>query len=1004
MAICGQCGRESPDDFGFCPGCGAPLGATPVAREVRKVVTVLFCDLTGSTEIGDRTDPEALRSLMRRYYETARVVLERHGGTVEKFVGDAVMAVFGIPVATEDDALRAIRAAVELRDTVHALGLEARIGVNTGDVVAGEGDTLVTGDAVNVAARLEQSAGAGEILLGDATMRLVRDAGTMEPVDLSLKGKAGHVTAHRLVALDPAAAGFARRFDSPLVGRERERERLRADFADAVASRACRLFTLIGPAGVGKSRLVADFLDGVGEAATVARGRALSYGEGITYWPLVEMLIQLGVEPSEAIRSSPADTQLATRAIFERLAEERPLVLVIDDLQWAEAPLLDMVEHIVDWSRDAPIFVLCIGRPELLDVRPGWGGGKVNATALLLEPLGEAESTALADGLLAGLDLDAETRARILAIAEGNPLFLEEMAALAREADGTVSVPPTIRALLQARLDTLNEAERAVIERGAVEGKVFHRGAVTALAPESSRDGVPGQLLALVRKELVRPDRSQIVGDDAFRFRHLLIRDTAYDSLPKAVRAELHERFAEWLDAHGDLLEQDELVGYHLEHSAQFRGELEPDDPRAVELGARAAARLGRAGVAALERGDTHAATGLLSRAHALLAEGAERRRIIPDLVQALVMRGERARTDAFLDELDRGDDVDQAHALALRLLIDPLKGGETIAELDALLAIASDIAHASGDPLLIGRCAHARGWLAWTACQTTRARQGFLEAFDAYGTAGRRDEQLAVAGMINASAAFSGTSIPRMRSDLLSITRILRAGGGPLALAQATLLERRLDFMAGECTYEDVLEATESLGTLLRQTGSEGRYSHEQGFLVTAAALDGRLEEAARLDTERTEAFQRMGDMSVYANALGDVAIHRARLGDADGAMDAVERARAVVRDEDIADRIMIDLGEAMARATRGEVTTARALIDRARATAEGIDMVLIEDQIDEIDALVSLAAGDVERARRLAAGLVEASERRGGMRVAEARRRQLLEPAIAAAHRAAR
>ena len=998
MAICGQCGRESPDDFGFCPSCGAPLPGAPAAREVRKVVTVLFCDLTGSTEIGDRTDPEALRALMRRYYETARVVLQRHGGTVEKFVGDAVMAVFGIPIATENDALRAVRAAVELRDTVHGLGLEARIGVNTGDVVAGEGDTLVTGDAVNVAARLEQAAGAGEILLGAGALSLVRDAVTAEPVELTLKGKAGTVTAHRLIALDATAAGVSRRMEQPLVGRERERDRLRADFADAVASRTCRLFTLIGPAGVGKSRLVADFLETVGDTATVARGRALSYGEGITYWPLVEMLIQLGIEPADAIRSSPADTQLATRAIFEATAEQRPLVLVIDDLQWAEPPLLDLVEHIVDWSRDAPIFLLCIGRPELLDVRSGWGGGKVNASALLLEPLGEAESTVLADSLLAGIDLDVETRARILAIAEGNPLFLEEMAALAREADGTVSVPPTIRALLQARLDTLNDAERAVIERGAVEGKVFHRGAVTALAPESTRDGVPGQLLALVRKELVRPDRSQIVGDDAFRFRHLLIRDTAYDSLPKAVRAELHERFAEWLDAHGDLLEQDELVGYHLEHASQFRRELQPDDPQVAELGARAADRLARAGVAALERGDAYAATGLLSRAHALLTDGAEGRRLIPDLVQALVMKGDHPRTDALLDELDRGDELDRANAVALRLFIDPLKGGETLAQLDARLDVASKAAEASGDPLLVGRCAHARGWLAWTACQATLAREGFLEAFRAYGAAGRRDEQLAVAGMIGASAAFSGTPIRQMRSDLVPVTKILRAGGGPLALAQATLLEARLGFVAGERSYEDVRAATEEFGMLLRQTGSEGRYAHEQGFLVTAAARMGRLEDAARLDLERTDALLRIGDMSVYANALGDLAIHRARLGDVDGALDAVERARAVVRDEDIADQIMVDLGEAMARAARGELATARTLLDRARATAKGIDMVLIGDQIDEVDALVCLVAGDAHQAHRLAARLVESSERRGAIRFAEAYRRDLLEPALAA------
>jgi class 3 adenylate cyclase len=677
VAVCAQCGRESPDDFGFCPGCGAPLAPVPERRDVRKVVTVLFCDLTGSTAIGDRTDPEPLRALMSRYYDSARAVLERHGGTVEKFVGDAVMAVFGIPVSTENDALRAVRAAVELRDGVHGLGLEARIGVNTGAVVAGERDTLVTGDAVNVAARLEQAAGPGEILLGAETVGLVRDAVEVEPVELALKGKPDAVAASRLLRLDAAAAGVARRLDRPLVGRARERERLRADFADAAAGPTCRLFTLIGPAGVGKSRLVADFLEHVGDSATVARGRALSYGEGITYWPLVEILIQLGLDPEDALRSSPADTQLATRALLERVAAERPLVVVLDDLQWAEAPLLDLVDHLADWSRDAPLFLLCVARPELLDVRPGWGGGKLNATSILLEPLADDEAAALADELLDGVALDGETRLRILATAEGNPLFLEEMAALARESNGGVDVPPTIQALLQARLDTLEPPDRAVIERGAVEGKVFHRGAVTALAPEPLRDDVPQRLLSLVRKELVRPDRSQLPGDDAFRFRHLLIRDAAYESLPKAVRAELHETFAEWLDGHAELVEQDEIVGYHLEQAAESRRALDASDERAAELGERAAARLVAAGTAAFDREDLHAVRNLLGRAVALLPEGPSRRAVIPDLADALAGSGDDERVAELLAELEQGDERDRAVAAAIRIGRDPIAAGE---------------------------------------------------------------------------------------------------------------------------------------------------------------------------------------------------------------------------------------------------------------------------------------------------------------------------------------
>ena len=404
-------------------------------REQRKVVTVLFCDLVGSTKLGESTDPEALRARMRRYFEDLRAVLERHGGSVEKFVGDAVMAVFGIPVAHEDDALRAVRAAVEMRAAVAEHGLDARIGVNTGEVVVGGADeTLVTGDAVNVAARLEQAAPSGEILIGAETRALVRDAVRTEALEpLDLKGKSRPVEAHRLVAVLDDAAPIARNLGAALVGRERERQRLWRVFEDSVADRTCQLFTLLGPAGMGKSRLVADFLERVADDADVLRGRCLSYGEGITYWPLVEMLVPLDIDPESVVVSTPAETRVAFRRLLEARAAARPQVAVIDDLQWAEAEFVDLVEHVADLSRDAPIFLLCVARNELLDTRPDWGGGKLNATSLLLEPLGDAECAILIDNLLGERELDAAARERITAASGGNALFVEEMVAMARE-------------------------------------------------------------------------------------------------------------------------------------------------------------------------------------------------------------------------------------------------------------------------------------------------------------------------------------------------------------------------------------------------------------------------------------------------------------------------------------------------------------------------------------------------------------------------------------------
>ena len=571
---------------------------------------------------------------MRGCGGTSRIFASSSSGTVaavEKFVGDAVMAVFGIPVSHEDDALRAVRAAAEMRAAIAEHGLEARIGVNTGEVVVGgEGETLVTGDAVNVAARLEQAAPNGEILIGAETRLLVRDAVRVEPVEpLALKGKSEPVEAFRLLEVISDAAPLARHPETPLVGRERERQRLWRDYEDAVADRTCRLFTLLGPAGIGKSRLVADFLERIGDSADVLRGRCLSYGEGITYWPLVEILIAIGIEPDSIIGTSPPETQLAFRRLLEARAAERPQVVVIDDLQWAEPVFVDLVEHVADMSRDAPIFLLCIARTELLDARPGWGGGKLNATSLLLEPLGADECAELMDRLVTDAPLDAELRERITSASAGNPLYVEEMLAMVREhgGDGEIVVPPTIHALLQARIDSLEGDVRVVMERGSVEGEIFHRGSVAVLAPDPVRPAVESHLATLVRKELIRSTSPTFPEDEGFRFRHLLIRDAAYESLPKATRAELHERFADWLATH-DLVERDEIVGYHLEQAHRYRIELDAGRPGAH--GARATARPSDSAppdVGAMERGDWGAARRLLRRALTILPEGSDARR-----------------------------------------------------------------------------------------------------------------------------------------------------------------------------------------------------------------------------------------------------------------------------------------------------------------------------------------------------------------------------------------
>jgi class 3 adenylate cyclase/tetratricopeptide (TPR) repeat protein len=575
----------------------------------RKVVTVLFCDVVGSTALGESVDPEALQALLARYFERMSGIVEAHGGTVEKFIGDAVMAVFGVPIVHEDDALRACRAAVEMRDALPELGVEGRIGVNTGEVLTGTEERLATGDAVNVAARLEQAAAAGEVLIGGETLALVASAVEVgEERALELKGKGQPVAAHPLLAVREAAE---RSHASRFVGRARELEQLTDAWDRALAGPRCELVTVVGDPGVGKSRLIAEALEQVD--ARVVRGGCLSYGEGITYWPVVEVVKQLDALPSDdaaatAIRSLLGENDVGSGTdeigwAFRKLLEQQaPLVVVFDDIQWAEETFLKLVESIALLSVGAPLLLLCMARPELLDRRPGW------PAVLRLEPLPENEA-----GALVGNDVPDEVRERIVRASGGNPLFLTEMAALGEGAE----IPATLRALLAARLDQLDEAERRVLERGAVEGELFHRGTVQALAPEETE--VMPRLAGLVRRDLVRPDRAQLPGEDAYRFRHLLIRDAAYDALPKATRAELHQRFSDWLEEHGrNLVELDEILGYHLEQAALYLAELGQPDAALAE---RASALLVTAGERLYWRNDIPAAHSLLSRAMALVDE-----------------------------------------------------------------------------------------------------------------------------------------------------------------------------------------------------------------------------------------------------------------------------------------------------------------------------------------------------------------------------------------------
>jgi class 3 adenylate cyclase len=695
VLVCPSCGQENPKGFRFCGLCAAPLPAEGAAG-VRKTVTILFCDLVGSTSMGDRSDPELLREAMGRYHAELRTILERHGGTVEKFIGDAAMAVFGIPQVHEDDALRAVRAADEIRHAVGRLNLQARIGINTGEVFAGKGETLVTGDAVNVAARLEQAAQSGQVLIGETTERLVRDGIRAEPVEpLVLKGKAEPVPAYRLVELLPGIPAFSRPIDAPFVGRDRELETLKRALARAVDEWSPQLTTILGPPGIGKSRLARELIHQ--SDARILVGRCLSYGQGITYWPLAEIVSEVGDlrsvldDDSEAeLAASRIEVALGTaqatasseeiawgfRKLFESLARENPLIVVVDDIHWAEATLLDLIEYLASFTRDAPLLLLCVARPDLFEFRPGWAAPKPNAALVTLEPLANDETETLVDELR---DVPDDTKSRIVKAAEGNPLFVEQLLAMHAEGgNGELDIPPTLQALLAARIDRLGPEERAVVECASIEGRLFHRGSVTELLPEQERPLVGSHLMTLVRKEFIRPDRGLIRGDDAFRFGHVLIRDAAYESIPKRSRADLHERFADWMESSlgGDAPE--EIVGYHLEQAFRYRAELGQLDATTHALGRRASERLGVGARRAFARIDTPAAVNLISRAVSLLPPNDPARiELVPTMRVMQGIGGDLTWAhDVLREAIAAGDEGVKAHALVqrsfLRLFTEP--------------------------------------------------------------------------------------------------------------------------------------------------------------------------------------------------------------------------------------------------------------------------------------------------------------------------------------------
>jgi class 3 adenylate cyclase/tetratricopeptide (TPR) repeat protein len=955
MRTCAACGEENPDRFRVCGMCGADLPIPDVAGETRKTVTVLFADVTGSTTLGERLDPESLRAVMSRFFERMQEVVERHGGTVAKLLGDAIMAVFGIPSVHEDDALRAVRAATDMHAALtdvnrelserFGVALGVRIGVNTGEVLAGNpvaSQDLVIGDAVNVAARLEEAAGPGETVIGRQTWRLVRDGVRAEPIEpLALKGKSEPVQAYRLLEVLPGAEAVARHLDVPMVGRERQLGRLLDAFESAAADRSTHLVTLLGPPGVGKSRLAEELVNRVRDRAMVVRGRCLPYGEGITYWPVIEIVTQAaGLTPEDGpdaaiakildlVRDEPeaqavaervaetigamepgGDLAWAIRAFLEALARARPLVAVFDDIHWAEPMLLDLIEHVGTWSRDAPILLVCMARPDLLEARPAWAGGAPNAATLTLEPLSEDESERLIDQLL-GAVLDPTVRSRVASASEGNPLFAEELVSMLlddgriRRENGhwapaddlhTLSAPPTIQALLAARVDRLPAEERVVLERASVVGTTFNQAFLDSLVPDTLRAAVPTHLRSLLRRDLIRPDRDSTAGPDGYRFRHLLIRDAAYERLPKAHRAQLHEAVAAMLEgAVGQrAAEVEEIVGYHLERAVVLLRELGTEGR--PDLARRAAEHLAAAGHRAYARADGHAASNLLGRAAALLPlDDPERVALLPHLGAALGDIGALDRARATYEEAARlgaarGDLGTEWHARValadLRYSTDP--DGVNAAETRAEMAEAIRHFEALGHHLGLALASFVQGKAAMTFAEL---RVSALQAIEHARMAGR-PRQVADGWGVAAFASTLGTT-PVEDGIRLCEAGIADAG---MNLLQASWM---LTEMAGLLVMVDRVEEAEAAAdrgaALQQQLGYAFGMAGTDWFRGTRARQLGRLEEAHRLLGDSAERMAESGERLYTALAFGEQSHVQNDLGRFEEALATAERAQAL-------------------------------------------------------------------------------------------------------------
>ncbi|MFE0170881.1 adenylate/guanylate cyclase domain-containing protein [Streptomyces sp. NPDC059002] len=905
------------------------------SAQSRKTVTIVFCDMVGSTALSERLDAEALRHVMLRYYAVLSDCLERHGGTVEKYIGDAVMAVFGIPAVREDDALRAARAALDILAAVRTFGDDAldahgvrvavRIGIHTGEVVtsgaADAGHALVSGEVVNVAARLEQHAPTGEILVGADTHRLIAPAAETVPVPpLTVKGKRDPVPAWRLVSVGSPRHGASRGRGVALVDRADELAQLQLAFGRVRRDRGCHLVTLYGDPGVGKSRLAKAFAAAVGQSgaadATVACAACPPYGSEGSLAPLAQLLKRLLTDAprerlAELLGTAGPDAAAATalarlagsgrsgtsfeetcwalQRLCTALAGERPLVLVIDDLQWAHEDLLGALDHIADWVQGAPLLVLCLARPELLEQHASWGSGKLNATALVVPPLGGDDCRELVQRLSGGAPaqqpgteqgdvvahfappLPERAVGRLISRSEGNPLFVEQIMEMVAEGADPDDVPLSVRAIVAARLDRLAPDERAVLERASVVGAEFSAADLAALAEP---DEPPADRLVrdLARRRFLESADPGTAGEPRWRLVSQLIRDEVYTGMSKLLRARGHESYADHVRHRGP--DDHHTIGTHLEQASRLRAELDPGDPDVARTARAAADHLGRAGTDALAHGDINWAVGLLCRALALTGDRSrDALALRTALAEARLAAGDAEEAVAELRRLlgDAREAGDARTEARVRLQLGYLEPGPDGfgALLDAARAAVPVFTEAD-DALGLARAFLAMGQERQSRSRHTEAAAHLQRALHESVRAGAELERAGILGALAVSlwlgpepVGSALRSCRDFRGDHLAGRLVGRA---TVACPMAVLLAMRGEFDEGRGLLDDALRT-------LTDLGHHFAVPAVQLFTATVEQLAGRWDDAETLLREAADAMERLGDRQLHSTAVRDLA-----------------------------------------------------------------------------------------------------------------------------------